>query len=163
MNDLETQLAEILSNRFMELFQTALKKPLRPALYTPDQVPFTSPVFHAEIGLTGDGIDGRLVLTTDKKFLHETHPERRYGGFLDDADYLDWASEICNRVLAGSKAHIQALGFHLRLQQPMSRQALPAAASAGTNELVQALESEGFHAVLSLRISKMEARISRAS
>src|SRR6478735_8293750 len=152
MSELETKLAEILNNRFVELFQIVLKKPLRPALCAQDQVPFVNPIFHSIIGLSGEGIDGQLVIVADKKFLHETHPERRYGGVLDNGDYLDWIAEISNRTLAGSKAHIHAMGFHLRLEQPQAKQSTPVAVPADARELVQILESEGFHAVISLRI-----------
>jgi hypothetical protein len=163
MSDLDTSLAEILNTRFVELFQISLKKPLRPALCAQDQVPFVNPIFHATIGLTGDGIEGQLVVMADKKFLHETHPERRYGGVLDNADYLDWVAEICNRTLAGSKAHIQALGYQLRLEQPQAKQTPAAPVPADTRELIQILESDGFHAVLSLRLKKLEARAPKAS
>jgi hypothetical protein len=163
MSELETRLAEILNTRFVELFQIVLKKPLRPALCAQDQVPFVNPVFHATIGLTGDGIEGQLVVIADKKFLHETHPERRYGGVLDNGDYLDWVAEISNRTLAGSKAHIQHMGYQLRLEQPQAKQAPAPPASADTHEMVQILESDGFHAILSLRIKKIDARAPQAS
>jgi hypothetical protein len=163
MSELETKLAEILNTRFVELFQIALKKPLRPALCAQDQVPFVNPVFHATIGITGAGIEGQLVVMADKKFLHETHPERRYGGVLDNTDYLDWVGEICNRTLAGCKDKIQALGYQLRLEQPQAKQTPAAPVSADVRELVQILESDGFHAVLSLRIKKLDAKAAKAS
>ncbi len=162
MSDLDAKLAEILNTRFVEIFQIAFKKPLHPALCSPDQIPFVAPIYHSSIGLTGDGIEGHLVVTADKKFLHETHPERRYGGVLEGGDYLDWVAEITNRTLAGSKAHIFSLGFQLQLEQPQAKQGLPQEVAADTQELVQVLESEGFYAVLSLRIKKLDARPAKA-
>jgi len=162
MSDLDTKLAEILNTRFMELFEIAFKKPLHPALCSPDQIPFVAPIYHSTIGLTGDGIESQLLITADKKFLHETHPERRYGGVLESGDYLDWVAEISNRTLAGSKAHIYSLGFQLRLEQPQAKQGLPQEVTADANELVQVLESEGFYAMLSLRIKKLDARPAKA-
>lgn len=163
MSELETRLAEILNIRFVELFQIVLKKPLRPALCAQKDVPFSSPLFHASITLMGDGIEGQLVIIADKKFLHETHPERRYGGVLDNMDYLDWIGEISNRTLAGCKAHIQALGYQLRLEQPQAKEAAASPLAPDTRELVQVLESEGFYAIMSLRIKKLDARIPHAS
>ncbi len=163
MSDLDGKLAEILNSRFVELFDIVLKKPLHPALCSPDQVPFVAPLFHASIGLTGEGIEGQLVVTADKKFLHETHPERRYGGTLDNGDYLDWVAEVSNRTLAGSKAHIHTLGYQLRLEQPLAKQGAPSSPPADFRELIQVLESEGFYAIVSLRIKKLEASTQKAS
>ena len=161
MSDLNTSLAEILTQRFVELFEVSLNNPLKPAMCSPDQVPFVAPLYHASISLTGEDIEGVLIIIADKKFLHQTHPERRYGGILEAADYIDWLGEISNRTLATSKPSILDLGYHLKLEQPKTALGLPQEKAEKARELTQVLESEGFYATLCLRIKKILAASQR--
>jgi hypothetical protein len=160
VSDVKFKIAEILTSQFISIFHNALKAPL---VQVPDlnhQLSFDSPGYCASIGLKGTGIEASIVIVTDKKFLHQTHPERRYGEALAEEDYLDWLAEICNRTLAGSKPFIFELGYQLGLELPQAMQGLSDIKVSA--ELTRVLESGGFYASLGLSIIKIEAPIKAA-
>lgn len=163
MSNLESHITDILAKRFVELFSVALKAPLLPAREGIQDAPFTAPLFHATIALKGEKIDATLIVSADKKFLHETHPERRYGGSLDQTDYLDWIAEIANRTLAGSKAQLAQLGLSLKLEQPKAALGFVGPAESAEKEIAQVFSSAEFYAMISLKIRSLDAKESKAS
>jgi len=153
MNEIQ-RMMQSLAQRFIEIFDLGLKQPLKPIKVEID--PFVAPLYAGRIPIRGEGIDGWLILETDQKFLHETHPERRYGADLEGNDYLDWVTEIVNRTLAGTKPAILDMGWALRLEQPQALQGQLDQETPSPLEASQMLESMGFYAKLRIKFSKLE-------
>lgn len=78
-------------------------------------------IISAQIVLKSDDTDGVLVMRTNKGFLWQTHPERKYGEELTDEDFLDWAGEIVNRILGGLKNGLLARNISTTLQPPFAK------------------------------------------
>ncbi len=143
MSELD-QLSLALAARFIELFNIVLRDPLQAGKTAPDKVPFQAPLYFARIPLQGPGVDGWLLMNTDQRFLNETHPEKKYGTRLDSADYLDWAAEILNRTLAGSKTELKKQGWQINLGLPTATEATAAPLEPAKFEQSLVLESGPF-------------------
>lgn len=78
-------------------------------------------VYSAQIKVESPTTSGVLAVKTDRRFLFNTHPERKYGEDLEEDDYLDWIGEIVNRLLGNMKNELITRGISTDLHQPIAR------------------------------------------
>ncbi len=157
------QLTLALAARFIELFNIVLKDPLQAGKTSPDSVPLQAPFYCARIPLKGQGVDGWLLMETDQKFLSETHPEKKYGTRLDSTDYLDWAGEILNRTLAGSKPELKRQGWILNLGLPIANEGQPPVMEAPKLQQSLVLESGPFYVKFTFFMQELSRQTLNAS
>jgi hypothetical protein len=110
--------ADLIRDAAIKFFHNRLEKELKPLAKDEIDQRLRGQIFSAQIALRSDDTVGVLTLRTDREFLHETHPERKYGEDLEDDDFEDWAAEIVNRVLGGLKKELHARNIETNLQPP---------------------------------------------
>lgn len=114
-------LAGLIRNHIVEFFHHRIEKELTLVSQQQAEANLKDEIYSAQILVENDNTNGVLAVKTDRRFLHNTHPERKYGEDLTDSDYLDWIGEIVNRLLGNMKNELILRGISTRLHQPNPR------------------------------------------